>query len=65
MRKGRNALALCLTTLAVDWDILVSELSRGKQKAMSGQQVGELFEKALVFANALFGGIDKTRLKLG
>ena len=49
--------------LAVDWDILVKELSGGKQKAMSGQQVGELFEKALVFANALLSGIDKTRLK--
>ena len=50
--------------LAVDWDILVRELSGGKQKAMSGQQVGELFDKALVFANALLSGIDKTRLKL-
>jgi len=49
--------------LVVDWDILVKELSGGKQKAMSGQQVGELFEKALVFANALLSGIDKTRLK--
>jgi hypothetical protein len=49
--------------LAVDWDILVKELSGGKQKAMSGQQVGELFDKALVFANALLSGIDKTRLK--
>ncbi len=49
--------------LAVDWDTLVKELSGGKQKAMSGQQVGELFDKALVFANALLSGIDKTRLK--
>jgi hypothetical protein len=49
--------------LAVDWDILVKELSGGKQKSMSGQQVGELFDKALVFANALLSGIDKTRLK--
>ena len=47
----------------LSWDILVKELSGGKQKAMSGQQVGELFEKALVFANALLSGIDKTRLK--
>ena len=49
--------------LAVDWHILVKELSGGKQKAMSGQQVGELFDKALVFANAFLSGIDKTRLK--
>ncbi|SRR6266849_10794184 len=49
--------------LAVDWDVLVKELSGGKQKAMSNKQVGELFDKTLVFANALLSGIDKTRLK--
>jgi hypothetical protein len=49
--------------LAVDWDILVKELSGGKQKSMSGQQVGELFDRALVFANALLSGVDKTHLK--
>jgi hypothetical protein len=49
--------------LAIDGAALLDQLSGGKQKAMSGQQVGELFDKALVFVNALLRGIDNTRLK--
>lgn len=43
--------------------VVFSRRSGGKQKAISGQQVGELFDTALVFANALLSGIDKSRLK--
>jgi len=49
--------------LAVDGHTLLNELSGGKQKVMSGQQVGELFDKALVFLNALLSSIDRERLR--
>lgn len=49
--------------LVVDGEPLIGRLSGAKNKAMSGQQVSDVFDEGLVFLNAVLTGIDNARLR--
>jgi hypothetical protein len=49
--------------LATEWDSLSNDLAGAKQGRLSRQQVSELFNRGVLFLNALLESIDETKLR--